>query len=360
MNDTLSLLSAQLKKQYLPNTLATKDLYIGQRKYSVEIPYNQNVGLSFRPEMERDKGMLFIVSPEGQRLNQPPKFHMNNMNFSLDFICINEQNIVVHIERNIEPYENMIVNLPTCIAVLEVNAGDSEGLNIGDMVHNISDFSLNKQDGGGGGDGGGEGGAGFFSSEDAGTTTFSATGSRKKVGVKKDLKKSLDVFISKQIAYTNLGQGVGEFSTSPNIPKKSGHRGESDKVREMSERGFLNRAIQDGMTEEEWARKQDKRTSKFERIKELYERAGNKSKIKRLENYLHGDDRKDPELYVRKSFEGLLICDNCPEYCNCVFLNGCACEHDCLCSNFIRGNQEDARIDLSDILIKIEDVCPLS
>ena len=62
-------LSEQLKKQYLPNTLATKDLYIGQRKYSVDIPYNQNVGLGFRPQMERDKGMLFIVSPEGQRLN---------------------------------------------------------------------------------------------------------------------------------------------------------------------------------------------------------------------------------------------------------------------------------------------------
>ena len=295
MSKQLELLAAQLQKQYLPNIASTKTLYVGERKYIIDIPQNQNVGLSFRPEMEREKGMLFIVSPDGKRVNENPKFHMNNMNFPLDFICVGENNDVVHIEKNVQPMPNIIIDLPACSIVIEVNAGDSEGINIGDL---ISDSYMIKQDGGGGGEGGG----GFMTADDAGTTTFSATGSRQKIDASgKPIKKSLDE-LNKQIAFTNLGQGFGEFTTAPNLPNKSGHRGESDKIREMSERGFLNRAIQDGMTEQEWTIKQNRRANKFERIKDLYEDEPNsESKLKRLENYLHGEERKDPDLYVSKA-----------------------------------------------------------
>lgn len=77
-------------------------------------------GLSFRKELEKDMGMLFIFEEKAF-----PKMWMKDMNFALDFIWMNSEGVVVDIDENVTPdtYPKIIDAPVATPFVLEVSAG---------------------------------------------------------------------------------------------------------------------------------------------------------------------------------------------------------------------------------------------
>lgn len=105
---------------------------------TVEIADNDKLrtkGLSGRKSLPNTAGMLFIYEKPGYY-----KFWMKEMNFSLDFVWINDDKIV-DLTENISPADknNPIFPLFTSRSpadkILEVNAGviKSYGIRIGDL-----------------------------------------------------------------------------------------------------------------------------------------------------------------------------------------------------------------------------------
>ncbi len=112
-------------------------LKIKDAKIFVEIadnPEKRTKGLSFRESLDEDRGMLFVF--------ERPSFYyfsMRDMNFPLDFIWINGDE-VVDITENVEPEDfqpsNSFTSRVEADKVLEVNAGFVEKfkIKIGDKV----------------------------------------------------------------------------------------------------------------------------------------------------------------------------------------------------------------------------------
>ena len=115
-----------------------KSLIVGKHKFNVELPNNPVIGLGNRESMQDNEGMLFLVDTSGNVIEHP-KFTMDNMRFPLDFVCIGYDNKIFHLEYNVPAKENMIISLPPCKAVLEVNAGIGNTFNIGDDVSNLEE-----------------------------------------------------------------------------------------------------------------------------------------------------------------------------------------------------------------------------
>ena len=95
----------------------------------------QQHGLSDRPSMAQDHGMIFPISPPGR-----PGFWMKDMSFPLDMIYINKGR-VVEIKNNMQP---LLVPIPfypdaETDTVLEVNAGwaAKNYLSVGDSVQGL-------------------------------------------------------------------------------------------------------------------------------------------------------------------------------------------------------------------------------
>jgi uncharacterized protein len=98
-----------------------KDLQIGSAKLRVEVANTdakRELGLSYRPALPRDHGMLFTFDKEGNYA-----FWMNGMNFPLDFIYLNGHK-VVEVKENV-PASDLTPFYPgePVDAVVEVNAG---------------------------------------------------------------------------------------------------------------------------------------------------------------------------------------------------------------------------------------------
>ena len=111
-------------------------IYIGDVKLAVEIadePSEQTQGLSGREKMAEDEGMLFVFP-------QPfiASFWMKDMRFSLDFIWLDENGVIIAITPYISPdtYPQTFQPPSPVKYVLEVNAGWSTRYNIkaGDIV----------------------------------------------------------------------------------------------------------------------------------------------------------------------------------------------------------------------------------
>ena len=110
---------------------------IGNAVFTVEIadePAEQSQGLSDRPSMSADHGMLFIF-PAADRYS----FWMRNMQFSLDIVWIAD-NKVVDISRDLPPEGDApaLTYQPSVPAdtVLEINGGAAEekGIEVGQEV----------------------------------------------------------------------------------------------------------------------------------------------------------------------------------------------------------------------------------
>ena len=101
-----------------------------QKSFNVEVSSDNIAGLSNRDSLSVNSGMLFLL-PENIR----PIFTMQGMKFPLDFICIDEYNNIVHLERNVEPREDIVLIFPDSTkVVLEINAGETGDLSVGESV----------------------------------------------------------------------------------------------------------------------------------------------------------------------------------------------------------------------------------
>ena len=117
---------------------------VGNAVFTVEIadePAEQAQGLSGRPSLAADYGMLFIF-PTADRYS----FWMRNMQFSLDIVWIADGK-VVDISRNLPPEGDApaLMYQPQVPAemVLEINAGtaDAKGIKVGDEVSTEENYS---------------------------------------------------------------------------------------------------------------------------------------------------------------------------------------------------------------------------
>ncbi|MFP2996394.1 DUF192 domain-containing protein [Spongiivirga sp. MCCC 1A20706] len=106
--------------------IASFDIEIADNEYETQ------TGLMYRKSMQDDRGMLFIFPDSQQRY-----FYMKNTEFSIDIIYISEDNEVVSIQKNAEPFNE--ASLPSegpAKYVFEINAGlsDKLGLTKGDRI----------------------------------------------------------------------------------------------------------------------------------------------------------------------------------------------------------------------------------
>lgn len=112
---------------------------ISDQSFEVEIADTdalRSKGLSNRASMSANSGMIFLFDGPDTY-----DFWMKDMQFPLDFVWINN-GVVVDITRRVEPVPNpqSVENIPTykpkspVDAVLEINAGASDSINIGDEV----------------------------------------------------------------------------------------------------------------------------------------------------------------------------------------------------------------------------------
>ncbi len=96
---------------------------------------SRELGLSGRHQIRDDEGMLFVFDTPGRY-----GFWMKDMEFPLDMVWINENGIVVSIERNVTPEsyreKKVYMNQSDASYVLEINAGMAEkfGLYMGSKV----------------------------------------------------------------------------------------------------------------------------------------------------------------------------------------------------------------------------------
>jgi len=128
----------------------TQKLQINNAIINIEVadrPEKQSQGLSNRPSMKRDEGMLFIF----ENYNAP-SFWMKDMLFPLDFIWIKDDR-VVEIHKNIsQPKPNTPDSQLELISpkepvnyVLEVNAGfvERNRIEVGDKVEINNSNNIN-------------------------------------------------------------------------------------------------------------------------------------------------------------------------------------------------------------------------
>lgn len=115
---------------------AVSKVVIGGAVFIVDVadtPTTRTQGLSGRPSLGENEGMLFIF-PESDK----PAFWMKDMNFALDMIWIGSDMHIVDITENALPESFPATFSPKGNAqyVLEVNAhaAANNGINIGDTV----------------------------------------------------------------------------------------------------------------------------------------------------------------------------------------------------------------------------------
>ena len=110
-------------------------------KLTIEVADTQEsreLGLSGRAEIASGKGMLFVFDHPGKY-----GFWMKDMKFSIDMVWINQDGVVVHVERNASPSSYfdhtpalVFVNDVAAKYVLEIEEGkaDAYGLFLGTKV----------------------------------------------------------------------------------------------------------------------------------------------------------------------------------------------------------------------------------
>jgi uncharacterized membrane protein (UPF0127 family) len=98
-------------------------------------PASRELGLSGRKKMTDSEGFLYVFDKPGRY-----GFWMKDMTFPLDIVWINQNGVVVDIERDITPEtyreKKTFINQSEASYVLEVNAGMAEkfGLYLGSKI----------------------------------------------------------------------------------------------------------------------------------------------------------------------------------------------------------------------------------
>ncbi len=117
------------------NTANMRQVMVGTTQFSVEIadtPQKQIQGLSDRPNLPRDNGVLF-------RFTTPRRydFWMKDMLFSIDFVWIRGGKVVGVTENARHEAPRTIYSPPEAVdMILEINAGvvREKGIVVGDIV----------------------------------------------------------------------------------------------------------------------------------------------------------------------------------------------------------------------------------
>ena len=122
----------------LPSILAKPfiDVQLGSNHYQLEVVENEDDkkrGLSGRSNIRDDQGMIFIYAEQDRRC-----MWMKDMNFSIDIIWLDENEVISHIEANVTPetYPNSFCGETDAKYVIELKGGvaDSNGVRVGDNV----------------------------------------------------------------------------------------------------------------------------------------------------------------------------------------------------------------------------------
>lgn len=97
-----------------------------------DTPYKQQLGLMFQRELPDNYGMTFLFE-------RPLvlKMWMKNTYLSLDMIFFDENGVITHIHKNVEPFsEKLISSQVPAKGVIEVIAGtaDEKNIQIGDKI----------------------------------------------------------------------------------------------------------------------------------------------------------------------------------------------------------------------------------
>lgn len=94
---------------------------------------SRELGLSGRKSMQDDEGLLFVFDEPGRY-----GFWMKDMQFPLDIVWINQNGVIVSIERDLSPdtYPKTYMNQSEALYVLEMNKGLAErfGLYLGSKI----------------------------------------------------------------------------------------------------------------------------------------------------------------------------------------------------------------------------------
>lgn len=129
------------KNPAIPATTETRNftnkiLTINQTGINIETVHSgaeMARGLSGRTNLASNSGMLFVYEK-----NNIPMFWMKDMNFAIDIIWLDENKVVVGIEKNISPrtYPQTFSPKQEIKYVLEVNANfaDEQQIKIGDKA----------------------------------------------------------------------------------------------------------------------------------------------------------------------------------------------------------------------------------
>ena len=124
------------------NLLTTQEKYvqaeIGSKVYQLEISNTaarRYLGLSYRKSLDKDKGMIFVFPKPGYH-----QFCMREMNFALDFIWVNGDEVVDLTEDVPPPSVSAVGNFgpdKKVDKIIELNAGEikESQVKIGDRIH---------------------------------------------------------------------------------------------------------------------------------------------------------------------------------------------------------------------------------
>ncbi|MFA5751249.1 MAG: DUF192 domain-containing protein [Candidatus Paceibacterota bacterium] len=98
-----------------------------------DTPLLREKGLSGREKLEENEGMLFIFDYSSKH-----GFWMKDMNFAIDMVWLDEEQKIVHLEKNVSPesYPTVFSPKKDSMYVLEVISGfsDKNNLKTGDLV----------------------------------------------------------------------------------------------------------------------------------------------------------------------------------------------------------------------------------
>ncbi len=111
-------------------------IVIGDTAYIIEVvstPTDRQKGLSNRPNLPQNSGMLFVFEQSDTHC-----FWMKNMNFAIDIVWMDNNKQIVDIASNVLPgsYPESFCPQSPAQFVLEINAGEVEsgGISIGDQT----------------------------------------------------------------------------------------------------------------------------------------------------------------------------------------------------------------------------------
>ena len=124
-----------LNKQFISaNSYRTTDLILNNSIYTALIsdtPEKLSNGLAGFKELPKNHAMLFVFPDSKQRM-----FHTIGMNFPLDFVCMNQEGIIVTLIDNVTVGSIVVPMLVPCSYVAELNAGEinNSKISIGDKI----------------------------------------------------------------------------------------------------------------------------------------------------------------------------------------------------------------------------------